>query len=337
MNTIKASVAVLAFVVTSPILASVTINSPANGSQVGSPFNVSASSASCSSQPVVAMGYSLDNSTDTKLSGGQAVKTSVASGNGWHTLHVKAWGNRGAACVTDVSVNVTTANSGAVPAGAASVSSLQNLENWNAVNDTGTGGGWSAGNTYVIGSPSRSGHARQFNMNYGDSGAQRFHTSFGDDTTSQNFFYDAWVYIDGTASKIGNLEMDMNQTMPNGLTVIYGVQCDGYTGTWDVTQNAGSPQNYNDQWVHTGAPCNIRSWGRSEWHHIQMLYSRDSSGNVTYKTFWHDGIAQQIWMTVPSAFALGWGPTLLTNFQIDGLGSGGNVTVLLDDLTVSRW
>jgi hypothetical protein len=32
----------------------------------------------------------------------------------------------------------------------------------------------------------------------------------------------------------------------------------------------------------------------------------------------------------------GWGPTMLTNFQVDGLGSGSN-TVYLDDLTVYRW
>ncbi|MFP5207372.1 MAG: hypothetical protein ACLGSH_18610 [Acidobacteriota bacterium] len=39
-----------------------------------------------------------------------------------------------------------------------------------------------------------------------------------------------------------------------------------------------------------------------------------------------------------SGFALGWGQTILTNFQVDGGTSysyGSNV--YLDDLTVSRW
>jgi len=40
---------------------------------------------------------------------------------------------------------------------------------------------------------------------------------------------------------------------------------------------------------------------------------------------------------VPSAFALGWGPTLLTNFQIDGLGGYGTANVYIDKLTISRW
>jgi len=41
---------------------------------------------------------------------------------------------------------------------------------------------------------------------------------------------------------------------------------------------------------------------------------------------------------VPSAFALGWGPTLLTNFQVDSATSGkSSSTVYLDELTISRW
>ena len=33
---------------------------------------------------------------------------------------------------------------------------------------------------------------------------------------------------------------------------------------------------------------------------------------------------------------LGWGPTINTQFQIDGLGSG-TVKVYVDSLTISRW
>jgi hypothetical protein len=42
--------------------------------------------------------------------------------------------------------------------------------------------------------------------------------------------------------------------------------------------------------------------------------------------------------TVPSAFALGWAPTILTNFQVDGeTAAAGSSTVYLDQLTVYRW
>jgi hypothetical protein len=70
---------------------------------------------------------------------------------------------------------------------------------------------------------------------------------------------------------------------------------------------------------------------------VQVYYSRDNSGNITYHSVWLDGNQQNINATVNSAFALGWQPSLLTNLQIDGLGNGGSATVYLDNLTVYRW
>jgi hypothetical protein len=89
--------------------------------------------------------------------------------------------------------------------------------------------------------------------------------------------------------------------------------------------------------VHTTAKCNPRQWATNAWHHIQIEYSRDERGNVTYKAVWFDGVMQAVNATVPSAFALGWGSTLLTNFQIDGLGASGTATVYLDKLSIYRW
>ena len=79
------------------------------------------------------------------------------------------------------------------------------------------------------------------------------------------------------------------------------------------------------------------AWSTNAWHHVQVYYSRDSSGNVTYHSVWLDGPQQNINATVNSAFALGWGPVLLTNFQVDGLGASGAPIAYLDNLTVSRW
>jgi hypothetical protein len=125
--------------------------------------------------------------------------------------------------------------------------------------------------------------------------------------------------------------------MANGQTVIFGFQCDGYSGTWDYTVNAGTPQNPNDQWRHSAAGCNPRGWSTNAWHHVQVSYSRDNSGNVTYKSVWLDNVEQDLYVTAPSAFALGWGSALLTNFQVDGLGAGGSSKVYLDDLTIYWW
>ena len=115
-----------------------------------------------------------------------------------------------------------------------------------------------------------------------------------------------------------------------------GVQCDGYTGTWDYTENLGSATHPSGHWAHSSAACNPRSWSRDTWHHVQASYSRTSTGQVTYKSVYLDGVQHVLNHTVLGARADGWGPTMLTNFQVDGLGSGSN-TVYLDDLTVYRW
>jgi hypothetical protein len=70
---------------------------------------------------------------------------------------------------------------------------------------------------------------------------------------------------------------------------------------------------------------------------VQIAYSRDDAGNVTYQSVWLDDVEQDINATVPSSFVLGWGPTLLTNLQVDGLGASGSSTVWLDNLTIYRW
>lgn len=323
---------------TAPAFAAVSISSPGNGADVSSPFSLSADSASCSGQPVSAIGYSFDSSSQTSVVNGTSIDAKVSAGTGTHTLHVKSWGDKGASCVSDVTITVSGGVSdAAVPSGAAHVSSIQTLGNWQASFDKATGGAGASGHMSMSGSPSRSGNARRFVASYSKSGGERFNVSFGDDTQSTNFFYDAWVYLDSSASHLGNLEMDMNQTMSNGHTAIFGFQCDGYTSTWDYTKNAGSATHPNDTWVHSHQPCNPRNWSRNTWHHVQVSYSRNDSGYITYHSVWLDGKEQSINATVYSAFALGWGPTLLTNLQVDGLGTGGQVTVYVDDLTVSRW
>ena len=325
--------------VASPAFAGVTVSSPGNGAQISSPFTLSAYASSCSSQPLTAMGYSVDNSTSTTIVYALAIDSSVTLPTGAHVMHVKAWGNQGAVCVTDVAVTVeedAALASLSIPAGATSVSSIQALGNWVAANDS-AGSGATTGASAIVGSPYLAGATREFVADFWNSGSERFSASFGDDDTSTNFLYDAYVYLNGTSSHIGNIEMDLNQTMENGQTAIFGFQCDGWSNTWDYTANGGTPTVSVDVWVHSNQYCNPRTWSINVWHHVQISYSRNSYGQVTYKAVWLDGLEMPINVTVNSAFALGWGPTLLTNFQVDGYGSSGSATVFLDDLTIYRW
>jgi hypothetical protein len=161
--------------------------------------------------------------------------------------------------------------------------------------------------------------------------------TFGDDNSSTNFLYDGWVYLTSSSAYIANLEMDLNQVMPNGQNVIIAMQCSGNSGTWEYTKNAGTPENPIVKWKPSKATCNPRSWSTHVWHHVQIRTSRDDSGNVTYHSVWLDGAQQDINEKVPSAFALGWQPTLQTQFQVDGNGGNGKSTVYLDNLTVYWW
>jgi hypothetical protein len=322
----------------------ITITSPSNGADVSSGFTLAANAKTCSSQAVTAMGYSLDSSSSTSTFNGTSFSADVSASAGAHTVHVKSWGNKGAGCSAEVAVTVSgegggggdTPVSNVIPSNAKSVSSIQVIGSWKAVNDTGASGS-SSGKMYLVKSPAISGNAREFVTKYSNAGGERYEVSFGDDDTSTNFFYDAYVYVNSSVSDVANIEMDMNQTMPNGQTVTFGFQCDGYSGTWDYTKNAGSPSKPKDTWVHSSQKCNPRSWSKNTWHHVQVYYSRNGSGVVTYHDVWLDNKEQTINATVPSAFALGWGRTLLTNFQVDGLGKSGSSTVYVDKITVSRW
>src|SRR5579875_2395324 len=83
-----------------PAFAGVVVNTPSNGTTVGTTFNLSASASTCSSQSVGVMGYSFDSSSTTTMITGQSINQSISTSAGGHTLHVKAWGSSGSSCVT---------------------------------------------------------------------------------------------------------------------------------------------------------------------------------------------------------------------------------------------
>lgn len=320
--------------------AQTTISSPTNGEQISSPFTLTMYASSCSGKAVTAVGYSLDNSSQTSAWNAQSINGPVGAPSGWHTLHVKVWNGSGGVCVTDVSVDVngtSGATASAVPSNAVNVSSIQTLGNWSSIHDAGTPGS-SSGTMSLVSSPSLTGTARLFANQFNYYGGERYSAQFSDDTSATNFFYDAWVYIANNANGFANLEFDLEQTMANGETVLMGFQCDGWSQRWDYSANGGSPTAPRVGWLHSYAPCNVHSWGANQWHHVQIYFSHNDSGWVTYHSVWLDGAKQDLNFTVFSGYDLGWSPTILTNFQIDGNGSGttwGNV--YLDEVTVSRW
>jgi len=320
-----------------PAFATVTVVSPGANARVVSPFWLSANASPCSSQPIAAMGYSFDDSSNTTIANGTSINAVIGFATGPHVLHIKSWGNQGASCVSNVNLTVVPPPTSIIPADANKAIQVQTFGGWLGVNDIATGAGFASGLTNIVGRPSLTGYAREFATSFTNSSGERYYAQFGMNAWAQNFFYDAWVYFANTSSGIANLEMDVNQVMGNGQTVIFGFQCDGYSGTWDYTVNTGTPQQPNDQWRHSYSECNPREWSANAWHHVQISYSRDGSGNVTYKSVWLDNVESDLYLTVPSAFGLNWSPTLLTNFQVDGQGAGGSSMVYLDQLTIYWW
>src|SRR5438270_12923762 len=107
-----------------PVFAAVTVSTPTNNANASSPFWQSASASACSTQPISAMGYSLDNSTNTLIFNGTSIGANVTATGGGHIPHVKSWGNRGAVCVTDTTISVGSWTA-SVPSNAVAVNGIQ--------------------------------------------------------------------------------------------------------------------------------------------------------------------------------------------------------------------
>ncbi len=223
-----------------------------------------------------------------------------------------------------------------IPSNATSVTQIQTLPNWQMDHDPGTPG-TAVGSMTMVSDPSLTGETAEFDTAFTDWGGELYSVSYAKDADATNFVYDAEVWIE-EGSALGNLEMDNNQVIANGDTVIYAFQCAGDSNTWDYSENAGTPQAPVVKWVKSDQPCNPETWTPNEWHHVQIYTSRDDAGNVTYHGVWLDGVEAPINETVPSAFSLGWAAAdLMANFQIDGSGASGSSTLYLDKFTMYRW
>lgn len=335
---------ILALLASAPTLPAITVTAPVNGSQVTSPFNLDATTILCNLQSTASMGYALDDgatimvasSLNPALGNSYAISSLVLASEGEHILHVKCWGLQGAAGEIEQFLTVLPPGS-TPPSNVTTVSNIQSLSGWAWDHDPGTPGN-AQGSSETVTSPSLHRNSRKYSLHFTNSGGEIYHISFGRDLLATHFVYSADIWL-ADPSSIANIELDMNQVIANGDTVIYGFQCDGYSGTWDYTKNFGTPANPDGHWVHSNVSCpDPKTWTPNAWHNVQVSYHRDDAGNVTYDSVVLDGQQSDLdGASGNSAFRLGWGATLLTNFQIDGLGQVGSITAYVDNLTISRW
>jgi hypothetical protein len=223
-----------------------------------------------------------------------------------------------------------------IPSNATHVDQVQAMSGWRIKYDPGTPGN-AEGAMSAVSAPTLSGKTEAYDTSFTNGGGVLYSIYYDNDSSATNFVYDVQVWI-AAGSTLSNLEMDNNQVISNGDTVIYAFQCSGYSNTWEYTENAGTPASPIVRWVHSSSPCNPSNWTTNAWHHVQIGYSRDDAGNVTYQAVWLDGVEYPINVTVNSAFSLGWAPgDLVANFQVDGIGTSGSSTLYVDNLTMYRW
>jgi hypothetical protein len=289
-----------------------------------------------SSTPGATIYYTTDGSAPTTASLEYSGEISVDTSAVIEAIAVAPGYTNSGLARADYLIKVASSGNPLVPSSAISVSQIQLQSPWHWKHDPGTIGS-STGVMTTVEEPSLSGTAAKFESEFKNWGGEIYTKTWDHDANAKNFLYDAQVWIE-KGSVVGNLEMDNNQVIANGDTVIYAFQCAGDHNTWDYSSNAGTPKHPDVKWIRSNQPCNPEKWTPNAWHHVQISYSRDDEGNVTYHSVWLDGVEAPINETVNSAFSLGWGKAvLMTNFQVDGVGSSGASTLYLDNLTIYRW
>jgi len=315
-----------------PILSTATPTfSPSTGS-----YSSSVSVALTSASADATIYYTTDGTTPTTSSTQYSAVIAVDDTEVLKAIAIAPGLNTSALSAANYIIDPTSVTGPVIPSNALSTTEIQTMSKWKHNHDPGTKGS-SEGTMTLVATPTVSGSTAQFDSTFENWGGEIYTVSYDKDPDSMNFLYDAEIWIEA-GSKVGNLELDNNQVIANGDTIIYAFQCDGGHGTWDYTSNAGTREHPIDKWIHSSQPCNPANWTTNEFHHVQISTSRDNNGNVTYNSVWFDGVEAPINETVNSDFALGWAKgDLMTNFQVDGTSGNGSSTLYLDELTIYRW
>jgi hypothetical protein len=105
---IVVSIIFISSISTKAFAADITVTAPLNNTTVPGSFLLHASAPSCLGQNTASMAYSFDDNTDHILSGATSINQTVTDTAGSHILRVKAWGNSGAFCETDLNIIISS-------------------------------------------------------------------------------------------------------------------------------------------------------------------------------------------------------------------------------------
>jgi hypothetical protein len=186
-----------------------------------------------------------------------------------------------------------------------------------------------------VGSSWLYGPFRRFDVVWKRFAGERFHVALGaskQNSLNTTFTLDTWIYFNKLAH-VNNIEIDLNQVMPNGKTVIFGMQCNFPRRLWQYTTNVHGKAHWND----SNVACSKKWWTEAHWHHVILKYHRDSAGNVAYDSVNFDTkLMNFVGAWGPSSFGLGWEiGRQVANFQVDGDGTFAGTTAFLNSFTIT--
>lgn len=169
-------------------------------------------------------------------------------------------------------------------------------------------------------------NGRNFHFDYTANAGERFSLVCANDPASLNFCYDVQIRFTDP-SQILNMELDVNQVLADGRTVIYDCQCASKSASWE----------YN-AWRPSRVPGNPQQW--EGWNRVRIFWHRSADGNTV---FW-DGVEfNGAWESINQSSttqtkALGWAVNLIVlNFQIEGANTAGTVDAFARNLRIIRW
>jgi hypothetical protein len=309
----------------------ITVSSPATGSSVSSPVQITASATS--TKPVTYMKVYVD-SAGAYSTYSSSINTKVSMSSGTHSVVVKAWDSSGN--VQSASRSVTVSGGTVDPAtppptgtGAKTFSDLEQGTNWVGSSSVAIGAGGGTTTDYHlwrgISSPSMDGTASQFHLG----GSQPYTNAIWwrkvvQNTTATNFVYDMYLYMKDPAASQA-LEFSANQTV-NNRRYKFSTQCAFNSGVWRIY----SP--FSKSWIATSATCKRLS--AYQWHHITLEYKR-ANGKANFISVTVDGVKQYLNKSLDTYYVNdNW---IYVHFQADGNRYQTDYSTWIDKMKLTVW
>jgi hypothetical protein len=312
----------------------VSVTSPGDGSQVSSPFTLSANAST--NYSITGWKVYLDGQVVYSAGQTRSISTSLNASSGSHRLVTRAWDSSGA--YDDMTVNITVSGGGGgggglpdPPPGSLVISHIEDRGGWRSCHDPGCAGGSGRGSYWMAqfqSSPSRDGSSVEF-YNSGVWANALWYNHVGAHNDKRNFLLDFWFRLDDASrSAAQSLEFESFQ-FTGGWNYMMGSQCSFGSGWWDTWEES------TGHWMHTNVPCT--RFTTNTWHHVQWYITTDhSSHTYTYHTLVVDGHSYPI-NTTRHAKDLNWGDNSGAQWQLDVNATGQGYHMWVDQATLTMW